>query len=343
MKLLLITQKVSQADSNLGFFCGWIKAFADQFSEVVVLANEVGVYNLPPNVRVLSMGKENGLGRLKRYLNFYRYLFSNINTVDAVFVHMIPAWVTMSWPVAFLYRKNLYLWYMHRSVTVSLWLANLLVKKIFTASKESFRLKSNKVIITGHGIDIEIFKFKKHFPEKGTIKALTIGRISASKDLIFLINVVYNIISSLKTNISFDIFGLPITDDDIRYKKEVEKLIKDRNLSDVIRFKGAIVHNDLPSVYWSHDVFLHVGANGSLDKVVLEAMASGTKVVSCSEAFEKILPVSWVAKYDIGDFSNKVLNLSTDDELLNSVSDYVTKEHGLESLSKKVFNNIKND
>ena len=63
------------------------------------------------------------------------------------------------------FQKKTLLWYTHKAVNWKLKLAEKLVDKIFTASKESFRLPSKKVEITGHGIDLE--KFKSQNAAKG--------------------------------------------------------------------------------------------------------------------------------------------------------------------------------
>ena len=60
MKLLIVTQKVDQNDSVLGFFHKWIIQFAGHFETVTVVCLEKGNYDLPKNVRVLSLGKEQG-------------------------------------------------------------------------------------------------------------------------------------------------------------------------------------------------------------------------------------------------------------------------------------------
>jgi hypothetical protein len=53
----------------------------------------------------------------------------------------------------------MYLWYTHKAVDGSLRLAVPLVRKVFTASEESFRLPSGRAkrVVTGHGIDCERF------------------------------------------------------------------------------------------------------------------------------------------------------------------------------------------
>ena len=54
----------------------------------------------------------------------------------------------------------------------------------FTASRDSCRLKSKKVMVTGHGIDLNSFCPQD---EGKTIDLITVGRIASSKNLVTLI------------------------------------------------------------------------------------------------------------------------------------------------------------
>src|SRR3989344_2258313 len=185
--ILILTQKVDKNDDNLGFFHRWLEKFAEKTGKIFVIANFIGEYNLPANVQVFSLGKEKRLGRVRRYINFYKYLFKTLPKSDAVFVHMIPAWVVLVWPVAAIYRKKIYLWYTHKSLTFSLRLAEKLVAKIFTASLESCRLNSKKIAVVGHGIDTEHFKPKDFPHDQGAFRLLSVGRVTPSKDYEFLL------------------------------------------------------------------------------------------------------------------------------------------------------------
>ena len=100
---------------------------------------------------------------------------------------MCPEYVLAAAPTNRIFRKKSVLWYTHREVSLKLRLAAKLVDKIFTASKESFRLPSKKVVIAGHGIDIEHFKPRGSSASGDTLKLLSVGRVSPSKDLMFLI------------------------------------------------------------------------------------------------------------------------------------------------------------
>ena len=58
MKLLITTQTVNINDPVLGFFHRWLKEFAENCEQVTVICLQVGEYQLPPNVKVISLGKE---------------------------------------------------------------------------------------------------------------------------------------------------------------------------------------------------------------------------------------------------------------------------------------------
>ena len=51
-----------------------------------------GEFNLPSNVRVLSLGKDRGW-KIKATFYFYIFTFYSTKDYDAVFVHMNPIWV----------------------------------------------------------------------------------------------------------------------------------------------------------------------------------------------------------------------------------------------------------
>lgn len=134
--LLIITQKADENDQLLGFFVGWIKEFQKHYDNVEIVA-----------LRAPE----------KNWLRFIFQIFWQIPRHDAIFVHMAPIFAVIAAPWARLWRKRIGLWYTHGTVTWRLRLAEKLVNVIFTASPESFRLPSKKLIITGHGIDTNLF------------------------------------------------------------------------------------------------------------------------------------------------------------------------------------------
>ena len=126
-KLLIITQKVDKNDSVLGFFHGWILEFAKNYEELIVICLEKGEYDLPDNVKVLSLGKEDNVSKFVYLIRFYKYILQNRKNYDNVFVHMNVEYVILGGLVWKILRKKIGLWYMHKSVTLKLRLAEKLV------------------------------------------------------------------------------------------------------------------------------------------------------------------------------------------------------------------------
>jgi len=145
MKLLIITQKVDINDDILGFFHSWIAEFAKHCEKITVICLKKGEYNLPKNVKILSMGKENGESKLKYIINFYKYIWRERKEYDTVFVHMNPEYVMLGGSLWRFMGKKISLWYTHKSITQNLQWAERLGHIIFTASEKSFRLQSDKI------------------------------------------------------------------------------------------------------------------------------------------------------------------------------------------------------
>jgi len=69
MRLLIITQKVDKNDPILGFFHRWIEEFAKYCQSIIVICLQKGEYNLPKNIKILSLGKEKGKSKIKYIFN----------------------------------------------------------------------------------------------------------------------------------------------------------------------------------------------------------------------------------------------------------------------------------
>lgn len=343
MKLLIVTQAVDSADPILGFFHRWIEEFAKHADEVAVIANRVGEHRLPQNVKVYSLGKERGAGRIARYIRFFRYTLYAIRQADAVFVHMIPSWVLLLYPIAFLLRKPIYLWYTHKSATLSLRLATWwCVRKVFTASEESFRLKTSKKVIIGHGIDTNFFLpgVFTHDPQR--LKLLAIGRLSPAKDFRFIVDVLDIVRTLFPQQVTLTIVGAPATASDKQYAEDLRVYIAQKGLSAFIDFVGTKRYDELPRTYQSHDVFLHASETGSIDKVVIEAMACAVPVVTTSEAFRGILPEKYYSQKDTRVFAEKVTAFR-DGARDPALRDIVVKNHNLVQTIRRIVNIINED
>lgn len=344
MRILLITQKVDLNDDNLGFFHRWIEEFAKRAEKIFVITQFLGEHNLPANVEVYSMGKERGWGRVRRYWNFYKYSLKILPRVDVVFVHMIPLWAILLWKPVFIFRKKMYLWYTHRSITWSLRLAEKMVKKIFTASKESFRLSSKKVEIVGHGIDTEYFIPKPESRSREVYRIISAGRISASKRVKEMILAVAELRKILppEKRFEFAIIGSPKTSEDEGYFAELKNLVSEMKLGDVVKFIGGVSYREIAREYQKSHLFLNFSVTGSVDKAVLEAMSCGLAVLTSNEAFFSILSEGNIIKeLDPHVLAARIKPFLLTEDMKAELRELVIKSHDLQNLVKRIVTLLK--
>ncbi len=343
MKLLIITQKVDINDDVLGFMHGWIKEFAKYCERLTVVCLHKGEYNLPENVKVLSLGKEDGESRLKYFFRFYKYIFREQKNYDNVFVHMNKEYVLLGGVLWKLMGKKIKLWYTHKCVSIYLRIAEKLVDTIFTASKESFRLGSKKLRIMGHGINTDIFKPGKNKTRKEKFKILTVGRISPIKDVKTLVRA----IAELKDqNIELEIVGATSALEKGRYFKEVKDLVRKKGIVDKVNFVGSVPNRDILKYYQDADLVVNMAPTGGLDKVILEAMSCKIPVIVCNQTMKKYF--GQYANRQIFEFGNhkqlaekikKIIELDQKEleDIKDGMREIVVKEHNLQNLIKNIL------
>ncbi len=350
----------------MGFFISWIRGLAEKFDKIVVLCLNDGNYSLPANVKVYGLGKNHGAGKLKQFFTFYLLLFTLRHNYDAVFVHMNPIWVVLGGPFWRLAGKKVFFWYTSGGVTTKLRLAEKFSNIILTASKESFRLLSKKVIVTGHGIDTELFKpnltrLNLETPSlRFNLGILSVGRIAPVKNYETLIDAAKilkdrgpirsslaevptglaksNLASETSNGMDFSvtIVGEAPLEGDRNYEVGIRNKIKNLGLEDKFNFTGKVNHNDLPGYYQSHDIFIHLSKTGSLDKTILEAMACGMKVLSSNDASRSFLSQEFIFNdSNSSELAQKIITLvnTHSDEKLR---EYVIQNHNLGRLINKI-------
>ncbi len=336
MKLLIITQKVNKDDQILGFFHRWIEEFAKNVESLIVICLEEGVHDLPKNVKVLSLGKEIGAGKIKRLLNFYKYIWVYRKEYDAVFVHMNQIYIILGGLLWRGLKKKMSLWYAHGKVSFSLILAEKITNIVFTSTSEGFRMKSKKIKRVGQGIDVKLFKNdQKNINNKNII---TVGRISEIKNIDKIIYTIEGL-----DNFKLDIVGAPVRDKDFDYAKDLYVYVQKNNLSDRINFSGPVVQDILPVKYNEAHVFVNMSNTGSLDKAILEAMACGLQVITTNVAARNLKGVNFLLSYTIDSDKNILADKIKEVSLLGLNEegvDFVIKNHSVQSLIPKIINLI---
>jgi glycosyltransferase involved in cell wall biosynthesis len=285
MKLLICTQVVDSQDPILGFFHRWIEEFAKHCEEVHVICLRSGTYSLPENVSVYSLGKENGGGRLLYILQFYKQAWSLRKKYDSVFVHMNPEYVVLMGLPWRLLGKKIALWYSHKSVTLWLWLANLLAHHIFSTTSHAMRIKSRKVSFVGHGIDLTRFNLLP-IPT-APVRILYVGRVTPIKRIDLMLETFLEM-ANRGHEMFFDIVGDIGSKRDKSYQEQLLAMIPE-NLKSRVIFHGSVPQSELNHFLSNTHVFYNFSPSGGMDKAVLEAMACGVAPVVTNEAFKEVL------------------------------------------------------
>src|SRR3989344_1083794 len=108
MRLIFVTRKIDYSDTRVGFVNSWIKSLSKEVSELIVICLEKGnPGSLPENVRIFSMGKENGYSRLKILKEYRKLLAKFLPDSEGIFVHMHPIYAIAAWTSAKKYKKKM--------------------------------------------------------------------------------------------------------------------------------------------------------------------------------------------------------------------------------------------
>ena len=213
------------------------------------------------------------------------------------------------------------------------------MNRIFTASVESFRLPSKKVQVTGHGIDVFEFEKVPVVVADSELKLVSIGRISASKDHKLIITAVAEL-QKIRPDrkVFLEIVGAPITAADQKYLGVLQDYSKELHLDQMVTFVGGVDQAGVVASLARNQIMVHASVTGSMDKVVLEALAAGRLVVSSSAAYPEAVALGAVHSFIPGDAHNLaqvIDSLVVQNNAAGRV--YVKEHHNLEVLIEKII------
>lgn len=339
MRLLIFTQKINQNDTTLGFFCDWIKSFAEKADSITIICLEKGEFNFPNNVTVYSLGKEGQVSKFVYLKNLYHYLFLIRGSYDKVFVHMNEEYVLLVglyWKI-----KNipLFFWRNHPKGSIKTRLAVALSTKVFCTSADSFTAKFKKTVIMPAGINTAIFK-----PVDGVVRrkysVCVVGRISPIKRIGRALEAINGLVQS-GVQISLNIVGSPLKKD-MKYYDSLKNYVYANDLSNSVSFVEAVSPDKLPEIYSSHEVCLNLTESGSFDKTIVEAAACGAIPLISNKSLSHLLPEVCITPdsvEEIGQSLQKLLEARVQVAIQKELRVFVNSQD-LKSLTEKLFKEI---
>ncbi|HLC76313.1 MAG TPA: glycosyltransferase [Candidatus Peribacterales bacterium] len=331
MKLLIITQVVDKNYVPLCFAVEWFREFGKQCDQVTIISQKVGKYDLPKNVNVLSLKKEEGKSKCMQVMRFYRLVWKHRKEYEAVFVHMTPIWVVFGAPLWLLFRKRVYLWYEARGTGWNVRLGLAFVRKAFSASLGGMPLQTKKSVLTGHGIDTVFFASPQlSSSDRDPNLIVTVGRITKAKR----IDLIIQCFAALPPQYRLQIIGVPITEEDYKTRAMLEALVETLGIGDRIVFE-TISDEELRILLQRAMLFLHASEATSLDKAPLQAMASECLVVTASPVVKPHVPELCRAEpKTMADASKKILAMPSleQEKLRKELRIIVEQKHSLQLL-----------
>lgn len=331
---------MDERDPVLGFFCHWVEVFAQQVGRLTVICLKEGEHQLPPNVRVLSLGKESVASRLKYLKNFYRFIVAERNNYDVVFVHMNQEYVLLGTPLWRLWGKRVFMWRNHPAgnwlTTLAVWFCD----KVFCTSKYSYTARFKKTTLMPVGIDTTIFQSPVN-TNRLSHSILFLSRIAPIKQPDLLLAAL-NLLAAQGVDFTASFYGDPLPADEDFYG-QLKRLAADYGILDRVRFSPGVPNTATIAVYGQHELFVNLSPSGMYDKTIFEAAACGTLPVVSNKnlrgEFDERLLVSGHSVEELAAKLKVLLELEPTERrrLGETVRDYVESHHSLSMLAEKLF------
>lgn len=333
MKLLIVTQVIDTEHPVLGFFHRWVVAFAAQCTEVHVIALQVGTHALPANVKVYSLGKENGTSRTERIIRLCSLVWSLRHSYDSVFVHMNQEYLLLVGWLWKLLGKRVTFWRNHYAgnwlTDVAAWWSDA----VFYTSSSSYTKKFAHAHAMPIGIEESLFQPQPVERQHGSL--LYVGRLSRSKRIDVILESLRQA-RKINDTLTLTIVGGPTSPDDEHYRAELEAFIAEHALP--VTFAGPVAWDTLPTIYSAHELCINLSPPGMFDKVIGEALLCGCDVVTTNKDLTYLLGKRVIdAAEPLAPLTQCLSQTRYDYAHVKEVSRVIASHHSLSALVKGVI------
>jgi len=128
-----------------------------------------------------------------------------------------------------------------------------------------------------NGVDCERFRpagdKERIASPQGTVRLLTVGRLSVTKRVDMLIDAV-DILTGNGRRVRLTVVGGGSMEDRLR------NIVQNRNLATIVEMTGRVKSDDMPEIYRQNDIFVGASMQEGMSNAMLEAMAAGLPIVT---------------------------------------------------------------
>ncbi|GAF87891.1 unnamed protein product, partial [marine sediment metagenome] len=243
------------------------------------------------------------------------------------------------------------LWYVHSSMTRRLGNAVKRSQVVFTcAEKGSIPVSTDKLVVTGHGIDTEKFRPTRRERTGSEYRIVSVGRVKPFKRYDVLMPGLAVLNRRLGTGkLRYDIYGpkgeyAAESYADESYVNGLLRTTADEGLSEVLTLRDPVPYARVHEIYQTADVVANMTPH-IYDKAALEACACGVPLFTTNEFFRDLF--GRYADLLIADGSDpeeiaarleRLLKMDPKEreEIGRFLRDQVVRDHSLDGLMKKI-------
>jgi len=240
-------------------------------------------------------------------------------------------------------------WRFHK---LSDWLSARVAQQIITVGKDTLeeisqylKVDKSRIHLIESGVDSSRFK-KDPVPygnrasgtgggvnlnfEKGSKILANGGRLSKRKN----IDIIIKALALLPKEYKLVLWG----EWDIAYKKsEIDSVIKENNLESRIKYLGKVSYFKVDNYYRACEIFLLPSSYEGLPKAVVEALASGCKVIASGFKTEHEIPNLYFLKnVNAKELSNLILEVDGKPNMYQETRQVIEKYYSWDSKAKAV-------
>lgn len=336
MRLLLYTQVMDEEDLFSGFFVGWIREFSKHVDHIHVVCLKKGLYRVPENVSVHSLGKEEHVSRATYIVRFFVYLWRVRGAYDAVFVHQNQEYVLLGGLLWRALGVPVYMWRNHYAGNVFTDIAVLLSNKIFSTSRFSYTASYKKNVLMPVGVDRSIY-----YPGESVLRKsrsiLFYARFAPSKRPHLLVEAL-SVLRERTVSFEADFYGTSLPKDELYKAKTVKRA---RECMVPARFHNGSPHTEGARIFSAHEIYVNASPSGMYDKTLFEAAACGCLVITASKDFANAAGAEFMFdENNVHDLAQKIeafLNLSeSEKESKRTLLENVAQENSLQVLAARL-------
>ena len=346
MKLMIFNLSTDENNTILSFTTEWIDALSKNFEEIYVITMQEGKHNFNEKVKVFEIKKGN-----LRIIRFYRVIINILlkNKIGACFAHMTPLQHNLAYPLLFLFNIKTLLWYEHGKITNTLRIARKLCNRSISASPSKLSSR-RKNFVTGHGINTKLFYPKPWKSNKKEFQIKYVGRISKIKRIDIILKIMKELNSLNGINFSLKIIGDVINNSSRDYYNSLNNYINSHNIGNKIVFSKGLNRMELNKEFNQADLIVSTSETNSLDKVLLEAMACETLILTNNPSFSSILRPKLVSdcyceSKEVEELKSIILKFAYmptnhRENICKELRKIILKDHSLEKTISKISSHL---